>query len=165
MRLDLFPRMRLPLHVFEPRYRVMIRDCIEDERPFGVVLIRSGDEVGGPAEPYGVGTTARIVHHEALDDGRMKIETSGEERFQIDSVEQTEPHLIATVSVRPMSMSDSRKVAALAAEVRNESREVIGLMLELQSAFDANMLLPRDPELFAYFVASALPADAATRLN
>ena len=44
----LFPHMRLPLHVFEPRYRVMIRACIDEERPFGVALIRSGDEVGGP---------------------------------------------------------------------------------------------------------------------
>jgi len=66
----LFPHMRLPLHIFEPRYRVMIRACIDEERPFGVALIRSGEEVGGPAEPHGVGTTARITSHETLPDGR-----------------------------------------------------------------------------------------------
>ncbi len=170
MRLDLFPlntvlfpRMRLPLHIFEPRYRAMIRDCIEHERPFGVVLIRSGDEVGDPAEPHDMGTTARIVRHETLGEGRMNIETSGEERFHIDSVDQTTPHLVATVTVRPMPMADPREATALAADVRKDYREAIGLMLELQGAFDANMPLPRNPEHFAYFVASALPADSGTR--
>ncbi len=56
MRLDRFrlhtvmiPRMRLPLHIFEPRYRVMIRVCIDGGRPFVVTLIHSGEEVGGAA--------------------------------------------------------------------------------------------------------------------
>ena len=66
MRLDLFPlhtvlfpRMRLPLHIFEPRYRVMIRACIDGERPFGVTLIHSCEEVGGA--PHVVGAAARTT--------------------------------------------------------------------------------------------------------
>ena len=68
MRLDLFPlhtvlfpRMRLPLHIFEPRYRVMIRACIDGERPFGVTLIHSGEEVGGAAAPHVVRAAARTT--------------------------------------------------------------------------------------------------------
>ena len=58
----LFPGMVLPLHVFEPRYREMINHCIEEEKPFGVVLIDEGQEVGGPAAPRLVGTAApRLV--------------------------------------------------------------------------------------------------------
>ncbi|MEX0613350.1 MAG: LON peptidase substrate-binding domain-containing protein, partial [Pirellulales bacterium] len=51
----LFPGMRMPLHIFEDRYKTMIRDCIEDDAPFGVLLIRVGAEVGGAAVPYGIG--------------------------------------------------------------------------------------------------------------
>ena len=52
----LFPGQVLPLHIFEDRYRLMIRECLAEEKPFGVVLIRRGREVGETAEPYMVGT-------------------------------------------------------------------------------------------------------------
>ena len=55
-----FPGQVLPLHIFEDRYRLMIRQCLAEENPFGVVLIRRGQEVGETAEPYTVGTVARI---------------------------------------------------------------------------------------------------------
>ena len=68
MRLDLFPlhavlfpRMRLPLQIFEPRYQVMIRACIDRERPFGVTLSHSGEEVGGAAAPHVVRAAARTT--------------------------------------------------------------------------------------------------------
>src|ERR1051326_9156372 len=47
----LFPGMPLPLHVFEARYQEMMAECLQGDRTFGVCLIRSGQEVGGPAEP------------------------------------------------------------------------------------------------------------------
>ncbi|MBF6600779.1 MAG: LON peptidase substrate-binding domain-containing protein [Dehalococcoidia bacterium] len=64
----LFPGMRLPLHIFEERYKIMVRECIDEDAPFGVVLIRSGAEVGGGAIPHDVGTTARIIQVEYLDE-------------------------------------------------------------------------------------------------
>src|SRR5258708_12580043 len=57
----LFPGMLLPLHIFEPRYRLLVKRSIEKDEPFGIVLIKSGPEVGGPAEPHRVGTTAKIM--------------------------------------------------------------------------------------------------------
>src|SRR2546428_795565 len=62
----LFPGLPLPLHIFEPRYRLMVGRCLEASSAFGVVLIRAGREVGEPATPYSVGTTAPIVRHERL---------------------------------------------------------------------------------------------------
>ena len=57
----LFPGMVLPLHIFEERYKLMINHCLEEERPFGVLLIREGKEVGSGAVPYQVGTTTMIA--------------------------------------------------------------------------------------------------------
>ncbi|MCH8222137.1 MAG: LON peptidase substrate-binding domain-containing protein [Chloroflexi bacterium] len=56
----LFPGAPLPLRIFEPRYREMLKRCLDGDRRFGVALIKSGPEVGGPAEPHDVGTVARI---------------------------------------------------------------------------------------------------------
>ena len=57
----LFPGMPMPLHIFEERYKAMIGECVDREEPFGIILIKEGQEVGEPAEPVKVGTTARIV--------------------------------------------------------------------------------------------------------
>src|SRR2546422_11144758 len=69
----LFPGLPLPLHIFEPRYRLMVGRCLEASSAFGVVLIRAGREVGEPATPYSVGTTAQIVRHERLADRRLNL--------------------------------------------------------------------------------------------
>ena len=65
LRTVLFPGMPLPLHIFEDRYKLMIGECVRDEVPFGVVLIRQGAEVGGPARVYPIGTVARIKPYSA----------------------------------------------------------------------------------------------------
>ena len=85
----LFPGMRMPLHIYEERYRVMIRECVEEDAPFGVALIKSGPEVGSGAIPHDVGTTARILQVEYLDDGRMNIFTIGEQRFRTLAINTT----------------------------------------------------------------------------
>jgi Lon protease-like protein len=95
----LFPGMRLPLHIFEDRYKVMIRECIEEDAPFGIVLIKSGEEVADTPEPYDVGTTARILQVQYLDDGRMNIFTTGHQRFRIVAITTTEPYLRAEVTL------------------------------------------------------------------
>src|SRR4051794_30925127 len=71
----LFPGMPLPLHVFEPRYQELVRGCLEGDRTFGGCLIRSGQEVGGPADPYPVGTTCEILQVDRLDGGRLRLAT------------------------------------------------------------------------------------------
>src|SRR5438067_10321725 len=69
----LFPRMPLPLRIFEDRYKEMIRRCLDNDQPFGVLLIRDGQEVGPPAIPEEVGTLARIRVVEQLDEGNLNL--------------------------------------------------------------------------------------------
>ena len=79
----LFPGGPLPLRVFEPRYLDMVSDCLRNERPFGVCLIRSGSEVGQPAEPYRVGTLARIADWGRDDRGILTIDAVGGARLRL----------------------------------------------------------------------------------
>jgi len=95
----LFPSMRLPIHIFEERYRLMISECIEESAPFGVLLIKSGPEVGPGAVPFDVGTTARILNVEYLDDGRMNLLTIGERRFRTVAINTTQPYLRGEVAL------------------------------------------------------------------
>ena len=73
----LFPGAPASLQIFEPRYREMLRDCMADDRRFGIVLIKSGQEVGSGAEPYMVGTVAHITEIGAPRRGAIPIEVEG----------------------------------------------------------------------------------------
>ncbi len=95
----LFPGRPLPLHIFESRYQSMIAHCLDRDRRFGVVAIRSGHEVNERAETFGVGTIAVIERIEHLDDGRLDILTRGVERFRIDHQLDPAPYRRAEVSL------------------------------------------------------------------
>ena len=94
LNLVLFPGMDLPLHIFEERYRDMIGECLENDAPFGVVLIKNGPEVGARADPERIGTSTRILRSEILDQGRMNIMTRGQQRFEIEEIVQRVPHVV-----------------------------------------------------------------------
>lgn len=79
----LFPGGPLPLRIFEPRYVDMVRHCMRSGSAFGVVLIRSGGEIGAVARTADIGTTARIVDFSQLPDGLLGISCLGEKRFRI----------------------------------------------------------------------------------
>ena len=79
----LFPGGVLPLKLFEPRYMDMAARCMRGDSVFGVCLIRDGGEVGVPAEPYPVGTTARIVGWDMAQPGLLFVTTRGERRFRL----------------------------------------------------------------------------------
>ena len=83
----LFPGGELPLRIFEPRYIDMVRDCMREDKGFGVVLIEQGSEVGEAAQTFRVGTLAKIVDFDQQPDGLLGILARGHERFQILSVE------------------------------------------------------------------------------
>lgn len=79
----LFPEGVLPLKVFEARYIDMVRECMKNDAPFGVVLIKSGQEVGTAAEPEEVGCLAHITGWDMEELGVMMLRTQGGERFRI----------------------------------------------------------------------------------
>ena len=79
----LVPSAGLPLHVFEPRYRALVQDCLAGDREFGVVLIERGSEVGGDDVRTSVGTVARIVEATELPDGRWAVAAVGVRRVRV----------------------------------------------------------------------------------
>lgn len=98
LELVLLPTERIPLHIFEPRYKELIRECLDEEREFGLVLDR-GEET---AE---VGTRAGVVQVlQVLPDGRMNIVVEGRGRFRI--VEPTEGRSFLTAAVDPVEDED-----------------------------------------------------------
>ena len=79
----LFPGGPLALRIFEPRYLDLVRRCLKDQSPFGVVLLLAGAEAGAAAEIAGTGTSARVVDFDTLPDGLLGITCLGERRFQV----------------------------------------------------------------------------------
>ena len=102
----LFPGQLLPLLIFEPRYKTMINECLEGESVFGVVLIREGQEVGATAQPYEVGTLARIRKVNRLEDGRIHIVCLGETRFQIIELDYSRPFLQGRIDLWPWAPAE-----------------------------------------------------------
>lgn len=103
-----FPNTRLPLHVFEPRYRQLIKDAMESSNRFGIVLLRSGWEEGYFEAPpiHDHGTLGTIEQAVALDDGKLNILVRGDVRFRIlDEVAST-PYRTARVVAQPQQKPD-----------------------------------------------------------
>jgi len=95
----LFPGGPLPLRIFEPRYLGLVSQCLKNDKPFGVLLIRDGGETG-PATTYDVGTLARITDWYQGSDGLLGITALGEQRFRlIDSVRQDDGLNIGDVEI------------------------------------------------------------------
>jgi Lon protease-like protein len=90
----LFPGMRLPLRIFETRYMDMAKACLKHDAPFGVCLIREGEEVGAPAVPEAVGCLARIGEWDMETLGVLKVKADGLERFRLVSTTTTSAGLI-----------------------------------------------------------------------
>jgi len=88
----LFPGGPLPLRVFEPRYLDMISRCMKTDSPFGVLLIREGNEVG-PATTFNTGTLAKVVDWYQGSDGLLGITAIGTERFRLLDVERQDDGL------------------------------------------------------------------------
>jgi len=79
----LFPGGPLPLRIFETRYTDMVRNCMREQQPFGVVLIQEGEEAGPVATTATVGCSARIVDFYTLQDGLLGISCVGERKFSV----------------------------------------------------------------------------------
>jgi Lon protease-like protein len=82
----LFPGGPLPLRIFETRYTDMVRACMREQRPFGVVLIQEGEEAGPVATTATVGCSARIADFYTLQDGLLGISCVGERKFLVQRV-------------------------------------------------------------------------------
>jgi uncharacterized protein len=159
----LFPGMPLPLHIFEDRYKSLIQDCVRDHAPFGVVLIKAGTEAGPEAEPYAIGTTARIVSLERLPEGRYNIETVGEDRFRILELQHDQPYLSAVVENFPVADIDSPDAPSLATRLRPWLTRYMTLLSQAaETPFDPHRL-PNDSVSLAYLAAIVLQTPASAK--
>ena len=94
----LFPETPLYLHIFEPRYKIMLRRCLAKNEPFGVVLIQQGQEAFGPiSKVYNVGCTAHIVNVKPNSLSSYNLTAFGSERFRILELNKDRPYMIGTV--------------------------------------------------------------------
>lgn len=160
----LFPNMRLPLHIFEERYKVMIRECIEEDAPFGVVLVKSGEEVNSTATPHDIGTTARIIQVEYLDDGRMNIFTMGEQRFRIVAINTTQPYLRGEVAIIEQEPVGDGAHAAMP-RARQMFDDYLKTYFAIGDQWVREVYLPHNPADAADYIAARcdVPAEAKQR--
>ncbi len=149
----LFPGGFLPLHIFEQRYRTMIKFCLEHESEFGVVLIKEGEETGETAVPCEVGTAVRILHVEHLDDGRMHIVTAGEYRFQILEIQEHLSYLTGRVRMLDDLETEIESVPeSLTAQTEELYKAYETLSSRLIFAWSPPEEQPDDPRELAYQV-------------
>jgi Lon protease-like protein len=142
----LLPEMDLPLHIFEERYKVMINECLEQEREFGVVHYDGSDirSIGCTAKILGV-----VKHYE---DGRMDIVTRGKTRFAIKDMDQSRIYLQAKI----LFFEDERETAS-----QNDAAlagEIIHLFKDLdrisETRRDYNVLAGIDLKTLSFLIPS-----------
>lgn len=164
----LFPGMLLPLHIFEPRYRLLLQRSLQRDEPFGIVLIKEGVEVGGRATPHHIGTTARVVGTTPLPGGRSFIIARGERRFAIDRIDaESEPYLVGDVRY----LEGDTGADPMAISLADRAAEAYGQYLTglLATTADAHPDTPLDelregsPEDVSYRIAGGLGIDASER--
>ena len=155
----LFPGMTLPLRIFEERYKVMIGTCQVTDQRFGVVLIRSGSEVGAPAEPERVGCMARMTQVDRLPDGRIHIFTLGEQRFRLLGPARAMPqgYLVGDVQLigdAPASSPPPQLLASVSREFTRYQQATSALTRRPNPAQTPEV--PSDPLQLSYRVAAQL---------
>ena len=167
----LFPGLVLPLHIFEERYRTLVRDLVastEDEpHEFGVVTLRYGWEVAAPdgdaerpddeapmtlEQLYAVGCTAELRQVTELPDGRFDIVTVGRRRFRVLAIAaDTQPYVTAEVEWLPDEESGDSMSTALAPRVLRAFRTYLDLLRPDSEVLDQ---VPDDPTVLSHLVAA-----------
>jgi Lon protease-like protein len=159
----LYPGLLLPLHIFEERYRQLIRDLLAGPEPqtFGVIAIREGRETGpdGIRTLHEIGCTATLRQVKELDDGRYDIVTIGTQRFLLSSVDDSKPYLQAEVELLAETAGDENGAALAAKSVQDAFRTYLGALAERGVTQVSVPDLPSDPILLSYLVAASMVID------
>jgi Lon protease-like protein len=166
----LVPGGVLPLHVFEPRYREMVRDClrVDGDPEFGQTLILHGWETGGGDDRAMVGTVARMVQVEALDEHRYALIAVGTRRIRVNAWLPDDPYPVADVDDWPDVDPDAPGLAALVAAGHERVTATLRLAAELgdvgidPTSLDDTEISP-DPLLASYHLAALAPIGPADR--
>jgi len=163
----LYPGMLLPLHIFEERYRQLVRDLLDgpDPRRFGVIAIRKGRETGidGVHSLYEVGCVATLRRVERHEDGRFDIVTVGTRRFKLLSLDETRPYLQGEVELLDDDVADEGGAVPLVRTVQAAFRGYTDALTEWGGATVRIEELPDEPTLLSFIVAAAMIIDLTER--
>jgi Lon protease-like protein len=178
----LFPGMRLPLHIFEDRYRALVSDLLASPEPrrFGVIAIRSGREIGadGVGALHEVGCVAAVRQAAPHPDGRFDLATVGTERFSLISLDRSRPYLMGEIEPLPDEprLAETQPAAARSGqEVANPATASAVALVQAGFRGYLNALadrgggvisiadLPDEPVLLSYVVGAAMIIDLPER--
>jgi Lon protease-like protein len=152
----LFPGNPLPLHIFEPRYRRLLADCLADDRRFGVTPVKDG---AGPPEAGAVGCVAEVRVNQELPDGRSNVVVVGGPRFVVlRLLEEEVPYLVATVQTFEDNQGTNPAADDLEA-LRELSLRYFAGLRELRDALPEEPTLPEDATSLSFQVAGNLECD------
>ncbi len=157
----LFPGTSLPLQVFELRYRAMMEKVLSSDRRLGIVAIRHGMEVGGPAETYPIGCLAEVESVQRLADGTMTLTVGGRARFHIDSRLPDDPFPRADVSL--IEETQGARAGEEIPGARAAVMRYISVVAQLQGADVMVPPLASDPIESSFRLAASLHVDIPER--
>jgi uncharacterized protein len=163
----LFPGLLLPLHIFEDRYKELVRDLLDGPEPrrFGVVAIKKGRETGveGVSSLYEVGCTATLRETEGNDDGGYEVVAVGTQRFRLDALDESRAYLQGEVEFLAEDEGDSA-AAGRAAHLVAEAFQAYLDVLTAQGLAQVNVPeVPEEPVLLSYLVAASMIIDLPDR--
>ena len=165
----LLPGGILPLHVFEPRYRQLVIDCLADDDgdpEFGVAMIERGWEVGGGDTRTDVGVVARMVQVEALPDGRYAVVAVGTRRIRILAWLPDDPYPLADVDDWPDEEPDVGGLAARVEATRRRLGDVLELAVRTGDVREVpELTVSDDPLLASYHLSGLAPVGPADRFR
>jgi len=156
----LFPGTPMPLHIFEPRYRRMLEDCLAGDRRFGITPPGTGGEAPDPGM---VGCIAEVRVNQQLPDGRSNIVVLGGDRFVVeDLLDEPVPYHVAIVQTFE-DLPGTLPGAEHATELREAFTRYAALVRELSDVPPQDPDLPEDPVALSFHVAAGLDIDAAIK--
>lgn len=151
----IFPRMPVALHIFEERYRAMVRDMEEGDHRFCVALIQEGVEIGGGAVPHEVACLVEIIHLEPLPDGRYNLLALGAERVKITHLDRlSKPYMVGSVEEWPEQQGAVE--ADLIGKASRLFNEYANYLMTLSGEKLDNFTLPEEAATLSYILATAL---------
>ncbi len=163
----LYPGLVLPLHIFEERYRQLVRELLAEPEPrrFGVIAIRKGRETGvdGVSVLYEVGCTATLRQVTEHDDGRFDLVTVGTRRFRLIGLDHSQPYLRGEIDLLAEETGEEAAAALAAQAVQRAFRDYLDLLATRGAARVKVPDLPNDPVLLSYLVAASMIMDLSDR--
>jgi uncharacterized protein len=163
----LYPGLLLPLHVFEQRYRQLVRDLMErpEPRSFGVIAIRKGRETGvdGISALYEIGCTATLRKVSRHPDGRFDLITLGARRFRLTRLDYSRPYLQGEVDILAEETGDQAAAQLAAQAVRQAFRGYLDALNGRGVARVSIPELPDEPSALSYLVAASMIIDLSDR--